>query len=350
MKYRGIVYDVGLRFIAGGPYSVENFDPNLVAYDIKTISKKMYSNAIRIEGEEIDRLIIASNVAKKEGLTIFFNPWKMNVPISDLSSYFKDAAIEAEKLRQDGADIVFVCGCEITLFNEGFFEGNNIIERVQSLAKLASEGWNQEDIQKTLFQKSVLLNSTLQDILKEVRRFFKGKVTYSAGMWEMVDWSSFDIVGIDHYRTNESADEYVDVLNRYPQDKPLIVMEVGSCAYEGAAILGSGGFMRLQGINPDGTGIFQDGVVPIRSEIEQSNYVEEQIQLLNQTGAEGVFVFVFSFPTYRYGEGLRDLDMMSFSLVKTYPDDHPKSKNMPPWEPKKAFNTIANLFKIMEKS
>jgi len=344
MKYRGVVYDVGLRFTIGEPYSIENFDPDLVAYDIQTISKKMHANAIRIEGEDIERLVKASSFAKKEGLTIFFNPWKMNVPINDLYSYFKEAAIEAEKLRLDGANIIFVCGCEITLFNEGIFEGKNITERIQDLSNLAIKGTDEKETKELISQKNYLLNNTLKNILKEVRTFFKGSVTYSAGIWEMVDWDLFDIVGIDHYRSNESAEEYVDVLKRYPQNKSLVVMEVGCCAYKGAAILGSGGFMRLQGTNPDGTGIFQNNEVPIRSESEQSEYIKEQIQLLSQTAVDGVFIYVFSFPTYRYGEGLRDLDMMSFSLVKTYPEDHPKSKNIPPWEPKKAFKTISDMY------
>jgi len=36
--YRGVVYDVGLRFTANGPLSVVTFNPELVAYDIKVIA------------------------------------------------------------------------------------------------------------------------------------------------------------------------------------------------------------------------------------------------------------------------------------------------------------------------
>lgn len=48
MKYRGVVYDVGLRFTVGNPCSVEPFDPTLAAHDIKVIAKEMHANAIRI--------------------------------------------------------------------------------------------------------------------------------------------------------------------------------------------------------------------------------------------------------------------------------------------------------------
>jgi len=36
--------------------------------------------------------------------------------------------------------------------------------------------------------------------------------------------------------------------------------------------------------------------------------------------------------------------MMSFSLVKTYPADHPKGQAIPPWEPEEAFHRIAAIY------
>ncbi|MGR9202288.1 hypothetical protein [Rhizobium leguminosarum] len=343
MKYRGVVYDVGLRFTVGNPYSVEPFEPALAAHDIRVIAREMHANAVRIEGEEIERLVIAARSAHAEGLTIFFNPWKMNVPIAGLTDYYAKAAHVAEELRKEGADIIFVAGCEMTLFNEGILNGSTVMERVVDLASL-SQDMQSEKTKILLSEKAGMLNNALREIVARVRKEFRGQVTYSAGMWEMVDWSLFDIVGLDHYRASEPPEEYVAALDRHRIGKPIIVMEVGSCAYEGAGDLGAGGFMRLQGTNPDGTGIFTDGIVPTRSEREQADYAEEQLGLLDGAGLTGVFIYVFSFPTYRFGEGAHDLDMMSFSLVKTYSDNHPKSKKMPPWEPKLAFHRIADIY------
>ncbi len=348
MKYRGVVYDVGLRFTAGNPYSVEPFDPALAAHDIKVIAKEMHANAIRIEGEEIDRLVTATRSAHAEGLTIFFNPWKMNVPVTELADYYATAARAAEELRKEGADIIFVAGCEMTLFNEGILDGSTVLERVGGLAALSQDLQSEKTI-ALLTEKAGMLNDALREIVAGVREAFKGQVTYSAGMWEMVDWSLFDIVGLDHYRASETPEEYVAALDRHRIGKPLIVMEVGSCAYEGAGALGAGGFMRLQGVNPDGTGIFTDGIVPTRSEREQADYAEEQLGLLNAAGVTGVFIYVFSFPTYRHGEGARDLDMMNFALVKTFPEDDPRSKQMPPWAPKEAFHRVADFFQKMPR-
>lgn len=58
-------------------------------------------------------------------------------------------------------------------------------------------------------------------------------------------------------------------LDRFKSDKPLVVMEVGCCTYEGAAVRGAGGFLILEGTNPDGSGRFAGGTVPTRSEQER---------------------------------------------------------------------------------
>ncbi|PWF24051.1 hypothetical protein DD235_06960 [Corticimicrobacter populi] len=343
MKYRGVVYDVGLTFTVGQPYSVEHFDPVLVTHDIKAIATELHCNAIRIEGEDIDRLITATRIAHTNGLKVFFNPWKMNVSIAELPAYFEEGARAAEQLRAEGIDLVFVAGCEMSLFNEGVFSGKTIVERTQGVvAIMMAEQANDPSPGE---QAGTILNDTLKRILEPVRKQFKGRVTYSAGMWEKIDWSLFDIVGVDHYRASETPEEYVKTLDHYRLDKPLVVMEVGCCAYEGAAKLGAGGFMALEGANPDGTGKFKDGIVPTRSEREQADYVQEQLELLSGANIDGVFIYVFSFPTFPHGEGARDFDMMSFSLVKTYPKDHEKGQAMPPWEPKEAFYRIAEVYR-----
>lgn len=344
MRYRGVVYDVGLRFVSDQPYSVEPFSPALAKHDMNTIANELHANAVRIEGEEIQRLVTVARIADAAGLTIFFNPWKMNVPTSELPAYYAEAARAAEELRRDGVDIVFVCGCEITLFNDGILPGTTVMERVAWLGAQASAGTKPEAL-SIFHEKSAALNDVLSVITGVVRAEFSGPVTYSSGTWESVDWRLFDVVGIDYYRNGEAASEYVAGIDRFRTNKPIIVMEVGCCAYEGAAARGAGGFMLLEGQNPDGTGKFSNGIVPTRSEREQAEYVAEQLELLCGAEVDGVFIYVFSFPSYPLGEGANDLDMMSFSLVKTFPEDDPRAKKMPPWAPKAAFHSVAGFYR-----
>ncbi|KAL2813372.1 hypothetical protein BJX63DRAFT_443042 [Aspergillus granulosus] len=348
MKYRGVVYDVGLNF-SGNGFSVDPFDPDLVEYDMRTIADGLHANAVRIEGEEICRLEVAARSAHLMGLKVFFNPWKMNADIDETRDYLEKAAKAAENLRTEGIDVVFVAGCEFTIFSRGIFPGESFNERAMFLGSHFPSGHMIKDIPQTLRVKPVKLNRVLQTFVEVIRTQFGGRVTYSAGSWEVVNWDIFDTVGIDYYRRGETAEKYVSGLDRYRLRKHLAVLEVGCCAYEGAAARGDGGFILLKGTNPDGTGIFENNIVPTRSEKEQADYVETQLGLLKKAGVDAAFIYVFSFPCMPSGQGARDLDMMCFSLVKAFPEKDPRSKTMPPWEPKESFHRAAKVFYSMQQ-
>lgn len=350
MKYRGVVYDVGLQYNPG-QLSVDSFNAERVKYDMAVIAKELHANAVRIEGEPISRLVMATQAAHDAGLKVLFNPWKMNANAEETIEYMTEAAIEAEQLRKKGIDLVFVTGCEYTIFSRGAFPGETFQERVAFMTQQGGEKILGGEKIPAFEEASQKLNEILGKITDRVRQNFKGLVTYSSGPWENVDWTKFDIVGIDYYRTTESAEEYVSNLKKFRRDKkPLIVMEVGSCTYEGAGKLGPGGFAILQGVNPDGTIIFKDGKVPVRSEKEQADYVETQVHLLHEGGADGVFVFVFAFPVMPYiGEGNRDFDMVTFSLVKSFWKGDVRSQKIPNWEKKKAFDRLSKVYMEIQK-
>ncbi len=347
MQDRGIVYDVGLRF-SPSTLSVDKFNPGVVAYDMKIISDSLHCNAVRIEGEDIDRLVHASVTAHINGLKVFFNPWLMEGSANDVVSYMGKAAKAAEALRQKGIDITFVTGCEFSLFNPGIFEGKNVNERINTLSALAQLK-DSITLNEKIEEYSIKLNDVLYRIVNKVRGYFHGPVTYSAGTWEPVDWSIFDAVGIDYYRDLQSDKEYLDGLERYFKiGKPLYVMEVGCCAFEGAAELGSTGYTICMGTDKKGNGIYLEGKVPIRNEKVQADYAEKQIRLLNESGVNGMFIFEFSFPIAPYREKGHDADMTAYPIVKSYPPEDLRSKLLPPWEPKEAFHRISKVYKELK--
>ena len=100
----------------------------------------------------------------------------------------------------------------------------------------------------------------------QVRQNFHGKIVYSSGAWESVDWDNFDYIGVDYYHNNESDEQYVEGFSRYTSmGKPVIVMEMGSCAYQGAAERGGNGFSIFKGVDSEGNAIlpvaFRDNLV-----------------------------------------------------------------------------------------
>lgn len=344
LKYRGVVYDVGLQYNPGS-YSVETFNPDLVKYDMSVIANTLHANTVRIEGEDISRLVCAAEIAHAAGLKVFFNPWKMGADAEETVAYMGEAAIAAEKLRLRGVEPVFVAGCEYSLFSKGIFQGETVNERIASMIANAAAS-----DQNMLTAANEKLNLILADICKAVRDRFKGSVTYASGTWEDVDWDMFDIIGVDYYRNGEPEQQYIDGLKKYKSSKPLFVMEVGCCTYEGAATKGSTGFTILQGVNPDGTVKYEGDKAPVRSEKEQADYVETQVDLLGKTNANGVFIFVFAFPIMPYGEEGLDLDMTSYSLVKSFPEHDPRSQKMPGWEPKEAYDRLAKIYGKMAET
>lgn len=350
MNYRGVVYDVGLQYNPG-KYSVETFDPDLVKYDIGTISNILRANAIRIEGEDIDRLVAASEIAAEAGLKVFFNPWWMNADSIQVVDYMEKAAKAAEKLRAKGYDITFVTGCEYTLFNSGILKGNSVNERLVSMMEIGNLQDDPEKLNAAISEMTEKLNSILRNIVGKVRENFKGEVIYSAGTWEPVDWSIFDAVGVDYYRDTQSDEQYLVGIKDYLKyGKPVWVMEVGCCTFEGAAALGGGGFTVCQGVDENGNGVYLGGEKPKRSEKEQADYAETQIRLLSDSGIEGMFIFEFSFPISPYRETGLDADLTAYPIVKSFPKDDPRSLQMPPWQPKEAFYRVGQVYSELEQN
>jgi len=342
MDIRGVVYDMGLRY-GEGVYSVDTYDEEAVKYDLNVISNILRCNTVRIEGEDIDRLVKATRLANAEGLKVFFNPWLMGAGVDETVAYMAKGAKAAEMLRKEGIDVVFVAGCEYSLFSKGVFPGEEMNDRLAWLGSLATNGGFEE-----LVSRNKELNKVLGKICKAVRKEFKGKVTYASGTWEYVDWDMFDIVGVDYYRRGETDEEYLAGLDRYRVGKPIVVMEMGCCAYKGAAKRGGEAFAILQGVDENGNGIYEGGVTPVRSEKEQADYVETQLRLLDQGGADGAFVFVFKFPVMPYSEEGVDRDMTSYSLVKSYPAGDSHNEKIPAWTPKEVFYTVGEEYLKLE--
>jgi hypothetical protein len=187
------------------------------------------------------------------------------------------------------------------------------------------------------------LNDLLVRANAAAREVFAGTVSYGSGSWEDVDWSDFDLVGVDLYRDATNRDTYVDQLRSYARHgKPVVITEFGCCAYEGAEDAGGSGYAIIDWAHdpPQLTGEY------VRSEQVQAETIGNLLDLFQVENVHGAFVHTFVEPGQTYSPDPRyDLDMASFGVVKTFPEGTGKGyEEAGYWEPKQAFATIADRF------
>ena len=187
-----------------------------------------------------------------------------------------------------------------------------------------------------------------------VRQVFHGPLTYASLTFEAVDWSLFDIIGVDHYRIARYDDRYADTLRRYlGHGKPVVNTEFGHSPYRGDAadLLGLGerdnASLALHQVPLVGRLVrprLKKGT-HVRDEALQARQLTKTLSLLDSAGADGAFVWTFVDPRWTFSEDPRyDLDMAAASLVKTYAGRHGTTYPDMPWEPKEAFRAVAAYY------
>lgn len=339
MNYKGINYDIGTKTLKGG-LTREMFDLDIVAREIAIIKNELHCNAIRISGVDIERISNAAEIALKVGLTVLFSPSLHYESQEKTLQYFFQAAEAAEKLRAQYSSLIFVAGCELSFFTEGFVKGETGTERMNNIFSPLSLLKNMLGLTRTY---NKLLNKFLKFEIDELRKRFKGKITYASGTWEKVNWDLFDIVGIDHYRSSFNKTTYVTELRKYQQiGKPLIIMEFGCCAYKGADDKGAIGWaiVNWQKDKPELKGEYT------RDESVQANYLADLLSIFEAEKVAGTFVFNFGFANYLHSDIPKyDLDMASYGVVKMLPADKQPGYKGLQWQPKEAFSRVAAWYK-----
>ncbi|TCO49898.1 hypothetical protein [Actinocrispum wychmicini] len=311
MRAHGINYDTG--FLPGEGISRKTFTPEVVQHDMAVIVGELHCKTVRVSGGDPERLSVAARCAADAGLEVWFAPFPVDMPTDQLLPFLEDCAQRAETLRRDGADVVFVAGCEISAFCGGFIPGDTYSDRLQTMVSADQEWW------ASLGPIMQRFNEFLAQTAATVRSHFGGRVTYAAGPWEFIDWSPFDIVGVDAYRAAYNAEEFRSELRRhFTHGKPVAVTEFGTCAYQGA---GDRGGMAWQ--VPEGA---------VRDEDEQVRYFTELLDIFEEEGVDTALWFTFAGYTYQ-----GDKDLGSYGVVRMLDETT--------WEPKKVFHTMADRYK-----
>lgn len=337
MKRKGINYDVG-TFTTPGTSSREIFDRAVVQREITIIKNDLHCTAIRISGQDPDRLLYAAQCALQQGLEVWFSPALINATPAETLDYFRECARAAEELRLQWPQMVFVTGTELTFFMRDLVLGDTPTERMQTFMK----PWRliQSALQRGSFDKN--LNRFLADAAQTVREHFKGPLSYASGVWENVDSSLFDFIGVDYYRDALTKKNYQEKLRKYASaGKPLVITEFGCCTYAGAEEKGGYGWAIVdRSQNPPRLkGAYT------RSEETQANLITSSLDIFEAAAVDGAFVFTFVMPKYPYHEDPRlDLDMASYGIVKCFEDRLGTTYPTLPWEPKQAFHALAAYY------
>ncbi|RSN64466.1 hypothetical protein DMH12_03065 [Streptomyces sp. WAC 04229] len=335
MRTFGITYDTG--FTNAGTTTREPFDPAVVRREMQIIRNELGCDAVRVTGGDRDRLEAAARHAADAQLEVWYSPFTNGLTTGELLDFLTDSAERAERLRREGAEVVFLAGSEISLFTVGMLPGDTFEERAAVLA-------DPQQLRAALPRIPAQVNAFLGKAVAAVRTTFGGRIGYASLPFEGVDWAPFDIVATDAgYRDARTGDRLADGLRALTaHGKPAAVTEFGCTTYRGAADVGGRG---------DAVIVWDDHARPVRftrpitrDEQEQAAYLRELINLLDDSAIDAAFVNTFA----RYdlphsaADDDRDFDKASFGVVKVL-DGGRTGIAYPglPWEPKAAFYALA---------
>lgn len=282
LTHRGINYDTGINYVSGELSRVE-WDAGVGQRDMRAIADDLHCSAVCIFGSDLGRLESCARSATESGLDVWIQPRLIDHREGEVLEHLAEAGRIAAQIAADGASSVLHLGCELSIFLPGILRGETYVERME---RLNTSWWSPLGSRRRL-------NDYLSRAQQHARATFSGPLTYAAGEWERVDWSGFDVIGVNLYREDANRASYADTVSGLvASGKPVVITEFGSCSYTGADRVGGGGHDIIDYTTTPPT----VNAHPPRNEGEQADHLEEIIDLLARQGASGAFVYAFSEP------------------------------------------------------
>jgi hypothetical protein len=338
MRAKGIGYDTGFSF--DGVHR-RPFDHHVVRRELEIIRDDLHCTAVRLFGNELDRLDFAARYAAELGLEVWYSPFTYQLDPDEILAFLADAAERAERIRpyarSPKREVVFVAGAEVSLFNRGFLPGASLDERTGLLFS------RPPNLRELVLEASTRVNEFLAKAVGVVRERFGGRVTYASVPLEHVDWTPFDIVSVDAHRSKAVAHIYQEgIRTLVGQPKPVAITEFGCTTHRGAADDGarSGAIVEYE----DGVPVRLDGDY-VRDEQEQATYLRELLDVYVAEGVDAAFACTFvCYGLPHRADPRFDLDMASWGVVKELDDRTGDTYPDLPWEPKAAFRMLAEYY------
>ena len=336
MKLKGINYDIGIAFTYGDPESTTNvWNKEAFRRDLEIIRDELGCNAMRLSGTDETDMICGAEMVLQAGMDCWVSPHYIDAPLEELEARTQAVAAGVEPLRAKYPDneVVIVYGCELHHFSP-FLPGSNFTERLQILGS--------PDLPGLLEEANKKLDAYFARVIPEMRKVFGGRITYTTVFFEQIDWAPFDIICLDHYKNNSTKDSFRDDMASFvqlaaAQNKEFYCLETGYGCFDGC--------FAVAGANNMAVGITAEGLLDrdvARSEKQQADALVDAMEDIFQTGAGGIFVFTFVNSNLPHSEEQRrDLDMVGYSITKTWADGRPGSVyDGVSWDPKEAFYAL----------
>lgn len=334
LTQKGILYDVGTSYMPG-QHSRHRWNAQVVQEELRVIHQELHCTAAILFGESPQRLEEAGRMALEQGLYVWLQPRRFDMPLRDVLENLAEVAGIAERLGDEYPDqIGLSIGCEVSLLHRGILPGD-LTWRMRWLAVVSALvppylGWQ---LNRVLYQMAAL-----------AREHFAGPLTYAAGTWESVRWGQFDAVGVNYYTDMMTQSDYRGGLRRLAAGgKPVLVTEFGCCSYEGSQDKGGSGsdIMDWSDLNDRRiTGGHR------RDEQVQADHLEAQLDVFETEDVHGAFLCMFIEGDCHYSpDPTRDLDMASFGIVRPPSLESGLSADEGHWEPKRAFHALARRYK-----
>ncbi|WP_327312173.1 abortive phage infection protein [Streptomyces sp. NBC_01235] len=328
LRHRGVVYTVGEGETPATGWNVER-----MRADLRAVRHDLHADTVDVTGDGVERLAATATEAAEHGLHVWLQPTLGDVPQRDILEHLAETGRFAQRLRRQGASVDFSVGCEFWLFVPGILPGETVLERVQNRL---NGTYDPVVVQRRL-------DAFTARAARTGRSVFDGRLSYAAAQDDQVDWSLFDVVGIDYYSSFPRPADHVRELRRHlGRGKPLAITEFGTCAYVGAP--------ETDGMGWDVVDYDKDpeeikGHL-VRSERTQADFVTALLQVFEAMGLYAAMAFEFVTPDapHRADNPRYDLDLASYAITKTVQKrpGHPEAGWH--WEPKQAFHALARHY------
>ncbi|SHF82465.1 hypothetical protein [Streptoalloteichus hindustanus] len=328
----GVTYATGIRDAPGAPLDRPLWSRALMEQEINTIRHGLRCDSLVVFGSDVGRLTDTATAALERGMRVFVQPRLYDHPQPEILDHLAETARAVERLRRRCGDrVVLVVGCEFFLFVPGIVPGATFLDRIANLQKMPPTEF------PGIWRR---LDEFLRRAAAVARAHFHGPITYGSAHSEPVDWSLFDIIGVDYYEFFRTDEEYRKDLARYQEwKKPVVILEFGCCTYTGA---------------PERGGMGWDGVIDweakpprvkegfVRDERTQADHIARMLSIFEAEDLIGAHVYTFISPDCPHSPKRElDFDLTTYSVVKLTRERYEDPASPYRIEPKESFRALA---------